>query len=357
MSTTSDSGALSSIRIAHGGSSSTLNRKAPRARGPSSRLAIASTPASVPRAGRLRMRSVASTMLATRTVDLTGVMTPATTPQNLTLVLGAQGTTGRRVASRLAARGIATRLGSRSGEPRFDWADERTWPAVLDGVRAAYLVYYPDVVAPEAVERVHGFALRAARAGAERLVLLSGRGEEAAQRAEQAVMGVGTAWTVVRSAFFAQNFSEKGFEEFIRSGTVGLPAPEVGEPFVDAEDIADVVVAALTEDGHAGQVYEVTGPRLLRFDEAVAEIAAACGRPIGYARITAEEFVDGLVGQGVPAEEAHVFAEIFGTVLDGRNAHLTDGVQRALGRPPRDFAAYAAATAPTGVWDAPATRA
>ena len=163
-------------------------------------------------------------------------------------------------------------------------------------------------------------------------------------------MAAGASWTIVRSAFFAQNFSEKGFEEFIRAGTVALPAPEVGEPFVDADDIADVVVAALTEDGHADQIYEVTGPRLLSFADAVAEIAAACGRPIAYARITAQEFVDGLVTHGVPVEEAHVFAEIFGTVLDGRNAHLTDGVQRALGRPPRDFATYAATTAATDVW-------
>ncbi len=270
--------------------------------------------------------------------------------QNLTLVLGANGTTGSRVASRLAARGVPTRLGSRSGEPPFDWADGRTWPAVLQGVSAAYVVYYPDLVAPEALDRVRSFAALAADNGVGRLVLLSGRGEKAAEQAEQAVMAAGASWTIVRSAFFAQNFSEKGFEEFIRAGTVALPAPEVGEPFVDADDIADVVVAALTEDGHADQIYEVTGPRLLSFADAVAEIAAACGRPIDYARITAQEFVDGLVTHGVPVEEAHVFAEIFGTVLDGRNAHLTDGVQRALSRPPRDFATYAATTAATDVW-------
>jgi len=294
------------------------------------------------------MHAGASTMFAARRRPWNEGMTNTT--QNLTLVLGAQGTTGRRVAQRLAARGVVTRLGSRSGLPPFDWADERTWPAVLDGVSAAYLVYYPDLVAPEALERVGGFAGSAVKAGVERLVLLSGRGEAAAQQAEQAVMAAGASWTIVRSAFFAQNFSEKGFEEFVRAGTVALPAPEVGEPFVDADDIADVVVAALTEDGHAGQVYEVTGPRLLSFADAVAEIATACGRPIAYARITAEEFVDGLVTHGVPAAEARVFAEIFGTVLDGRNAHLTDGVQRALGRPPRDFATYAATTAATDVW-------
>src|SRR5215212_11147110 len=249
------------------------------------------------------MPSRASAISRGTSGPLTGAMTSTDTP-DLTLVLGAQGTTGRRVASRLAAQGVATRLGSRSGEPPFDWADERTWPAVLRDVSAAYLVYYPDLVAPEALERVQRFATLAADSGVGRLVLLSGRGEKAAQQAEQAVMAAGTAWTIVRSAFFAQNFSEKGFEAFVRSGTVALPAPEIGEPFVDADDIADVVSAALTEVGHAGQVYEVTGPRLLRFDEAIAEIATAAGRRVDYRRIGGEEFVAMLVGQGLPQEEA-----------------------------------------------------
>jgi uncharacterized protein YbjT (DUF2867 family) len=277
-------------------------------------------------------------------------MAADTHTRKLTLVLGATGTTGRRVADRLAARGVATRLGSRSGEPPFDWADETTWPAVLHDVTAAYLVFYPDLVAPGALDSVRRFAGAAVAGGVRRLVLLSGRGEELAQLAEQAVLASGVDATIVRCAFFAQN-SEKGFEEFIRAGTVALPAPEVGEPFVDADDIADVVVAALTEDGHAGELYELTGPRLLTFEESVAEIAKATGRDIGYQRVAAAEFIAGLVEQGIPEEEAAVFAEIFGTVLDGRNAHLTDGVRRALGRPPRDFADYARDAAATGVWN------
>jgi uncharacterized protein YbjT (DUF2867 family) len=282
------------------------------------------------------------------------MISTTSTEGHLTLVLGAHGTTGRRVASRLAARGVPVRLGSRTGEPPFDWADERTWPAVLQDVSAAYLVYYPDLVAPDALERVRRFAGLAADRGVGRLVLLSGRGEEAAEQAEQAVMAAGTAWTVVRSAFFAQNFSEKGFEDLIRSGSVALPAPETGEPFVDAEDIADVVVAALVDDGHSGQVYEVTGPRLMRFADAIAEIARATGRDVAFRRITTGQFVEQLTAGGLPADEAHVFAEIFDTVLDGRNAVLADGVRRALGRPPRDFTEYAEATARTGVWSGPA---
>jgi uncharacterized protein YbjT (DUF2867 family) len=272
--------------------------------------------------------------------------------QKLTLVLGATGTTGRRVAARLAARAVPTRLGSRSGQPPFDWADEATWPGALENVTAAYLVYYPDLVAPGAVDTVRRFAELAVASGARRLVLLSGRGEEAARRAEQAVMDSGADWTIVQAAFFAQNFSEKGFEDFVRSGTVALPAPEVGEPFMDAEDIADVVAAALTEEGHSGQLYEVTGPRLLTFAEAIAEITSATGRNIDYQRISADDFISGLLAIGTPKDEATVFAEIFSTVLDGRNAYLTDGVRRALGRPPRDFAEYARDAAASGVWQA-----
>lgn len=275
-----------------------------------------------------------------------------TNPQNLILVTGATGTTGRRVVERLAARGVPTRIGSRNGRPPFDWADESTWPAVLDGVTAAYLVYYPDLVAPGAVETVERFARLAVRSGCRRLVLLSGRGEEAAQRAEQVVMDSGAEWTIVRSAFFAQNFSEKGFEDFVRAGVVALPAREVGEPFVDADDIADVVTAALTEEGHAGQLYEVTGPRLMTFADATAEIGAAMGRDLEYHRITETRFIADLVAQGIPEDTATVFAEIFGTVLDGRSAYLTNGVERALGRPPRDFTEYARDAAATGVWHA-----
>jgi uncharacterized protein YbjT (DUF2867 family) len=291
------------------------------------------------------------TMFRLRGAVLTAGMTNT---ENLTLVLGANGTTGCRVVDRLTARGVPVRRGSRSGRPPFDWNDEPTWSPVLDGVTATYLVYSPDLVAPGAVDTVRRFAGAAVASGVRRLVLLSGRGEQEAEAAERAVRDAGAESTIVRCAFFAQNFSEKGFEDLIRGGTVALPAPDVGEPFVDADDIADVVVAALTEDGHAGQLYELTGPRLLTFAEAVAEIAKANGRHIDYLRVSGEEFVAGLVAQGVPAEEATVFGEIFGTVLDGRNARLTDGVRRALGRDARDFADYARDTAASGVWDVPA---
>ncbi|WP_093271560.1 sugar nucleotide-binding protein [Saccharopolyspora shandongensis] len=270
--------------------------------------------------------------------------------QKTALVLGGTGRTGRRVAAGLAAKGIPVRIGSRSATPRFDWEDRGTWEPVLRDVGSAYVSYQPDLAIPEAAEAVGSFAELAVRNGVRRLVLLSGRGEIGSQRAEQAVQASGAEWTVVRASWFHQNFSEDFLVESVRAGEVVLPVDEVAEPFVDAEDIAEVAVAALTEDGHAGEVYEVTGPRLLTFAEAVGEIAAATGRDVEYLPVTVEQFSAGMAEQGVPAEVVAMLGHLFTEVLDGRNAHLADGVRRALGREPRDFRDYAKRTAPTGVW-------
>jgi len=269
---------------------------------------------------------------------------------NMTLLLGGTGKTGRRVAERLTARGLPVRIGSRSGEPPFDWKDEATWAATLRDVQAAYVSYYPDLAIPGAVDAVRSFTDLAVENGVRRLVLLSGRGEEEAQRAEQVVQNSGAEWTILRSSWFSQNFSENYFLEPVLSGAVVLPAGNVGEPFIDADDIADVAVAALTENGHTSQLYELTGPRLLTFAEAVAEIATATGREIRYVQVSPEQYASALAEEGVPAEFVWLVNYLFTTVLDGRNAHLTDGVQRALGRQPRDFSDYARDTAATGIW-------
>jgi len=266
------------------------------------------------------------------------------------LVVGGTGKTGRRVAERLTARGVPVRIGSRSATPAFDWEDPSGWPAALDGAGAIYITYYPDLAAPGATEAVRALVDQAVAQGVRRLVLLSGRGEEEAQRAEQVLQESGADWTIVRASWFSQNFSESVLLEGVLAGEIVLPAEEIGEPFIDADDIADVVVAALTEDGHVGRLYEVTGPRLLTFAEAAAEIARASGRPVRYTRVSPGDFAAALAEQGSPSEVTELLLYLFTTVLDGRNAHPTDGVQRALGRAPKDFADYARDTAATGVW-------
>lgn len=265
---------------------------------------------------------------------------------------GSGGMTGRRVAQRLIARGIPVRNGSRSADPPFDWENRATWGPALSGVDAVYIAYSPDIAIPGAVDAIRELVAIAEDRGVRCLVLISGRGEEEAERAEEVVQASRIDSTIVRASWFAQNFSENFFVEGVMSGELAAPAGDVREPFVDVEDLADVVVAALTEDGHAGQRYELTGPRLLTFAEAVAEIANATGRDIRYTQIPQDDFISALEANGVPPVYVWLINYLFATVLDGRNESLTDGVQRVLGRAPRDFSEYARETAASGVWDA-----
>jgi uncharacterized protein YbjT (DUF2867 family) len=269
-----------------------------------------------------------------------------------TLVLGATGKTGRRVVERLQALGVPTRIGSRVAQPPFDWGDPTTWAPALEGVDAVYVTYYPDIAVPGAPDAVGDLARLAAAAGVQRIVLLSGRGEEEAQRSEEIVKQGGIDWTIVRSSWFDQNFSEGFLLDSVLAGVVALPVGDVREPFVHADDLADIAVAALTQDGHTGQLYEVTGPQLMTFAEAVAEVAAASGRDVRFEPITMDAFAVELGQYGMSDDEVWLVEYLFSEVLDGRNESLTDGVQRALGRQPRDFTDYARAAATTGVWNA-----
>jgi uncharacterized protein YbjT (DUF2867 family) len=268
------------------------------------------------------------------------------------LIIGGGGKTGGRVDRLLKARGIATRPVSRSSAIPFDWTRLDTWPAALDGVAKAYITYQPDLAVPGAAAAIAALSRLAHDAGLDRLVLLSGRGEPGAQRAEAALQASGVGWTIVRASWFNQNFSEGHLIDGVLAGEMVLPAGAVPEPFIDADDIADVVVEALTDDRHAGKLYEVTGPRALTFAEAADEISRAIGRPIRYRQIAPEAFAAGMRQAGVPDDVTALLVELFTVVLDGRNSQVMHGVEQALGRPPRDFSGYARATADAGIWRA-----
>lgn len=266
------------------------------------------------------------------------------TTSKTTLILGGTGKTGRRVAKRLLDSGASrVRIASRSAEVPFDWNEPRTWDAVLAGrdITAAYIAYYPDVAVPDAADHIGRFAKVAASRGVERIVLLSGRGEPEAIASEEALARSGVAFTILRCAFFCQNFSE-GVLAPDPDGVIAFPAGDVGEPFIDAEDIAAVAVAALTdrEGQHASRTYDLTGPRLVTFAEAAGEIARATGRAVRYVPVSFDEYARALAPH-VPAEQVRFFIDLFRGLLDGHNAHVSGDVERVLKRAPRDFRAYA----------------
>jgi uncharacterized protein YbjT (DUF2867 family) len=267
------------------------------------------------------------------------------------LVLGGTGKTGRRIVAGLQAKGRTPRIGSRGGTPPFDWNDEAGWNGCLAGIDAVYISYAPDLAMPGAADAIGALVDRARNLGVRRLVLLSGRGEPEAQACERIVQESGLAWTVVRASWFFQNFSEGAFRNMVLDGSITLPAGDVAEPFVDVDDIAEVALAALTEPGHDGRVYEVTGPRLMTFHQVAAELSIVTGRAVDYIDVPHDPFLDGVKRSGAPQDVVWMLDYLFTTVLDGRNSHFTDGVQQALGRAPRDFSTYARDAAATGVWN------
>lgn len=276
--------------------------------------------------------------------------TPNTSLHPAIAVIGGTGNTGRRVARRLRARGLDVRIGSRAGSPTFYWEKPETWAPVLHGCTAAYVAYTPDLTYPGAVETVGAFAEQARRSGVERLVFLSGRGEDEAQRAEDAVRAAGVPTAVLQSSLFAQNFSEHFLRGSVMDGVIAMPAGSVAEPFLDLEDLADIADHLLTATDSSEETLELTGPRLLTFSEAAAELSTVLGRPMLYHPVTMAEFVEGAVDAGVTREEAEALVVVFEQVFDGRNAYTTDTVERVLGRPAGDFAAYVRRAAVSGAW-------
>lgn len=272
-------------------------------------------------------------------------------PRAPILVLGATGKTGRRVVDRLSRRGVPVRAGSRSADPPFDWNRPEGWPAVLDGASAVYITYQPDLAVPGAPEAVRALVDQALTQGGRRFVLLSGRGEAEAQRAEAILQATDCEWTIVRASWFIQNFSESFLVDPVRAGHVALPVGTAREPFVDADDIADVAVAALCEPGHDGRLYEVTGPALLSYEEMMEALSTATGQPVRFERIPAARYRAELTAAGLPGEMIDLLLYLMTEVTDGRNESLGDGVQRALGRPPRPVAEALAAIAATGPWE------
>ena len=265
------------------------------------------------------------------------------------LVIGATGKTGRRVTSRLEAQGLSVRRGSRHSATPFDWEAPETWGPALRGARAAYVTYFPDLAFPGAVEKLESLCETARDMDVAHLVLLSGRGEHHARLGEEVVRHSGVDFTIIRAAWFAQNFSEGYLRDPVLAGVLPMPGGDVVEPIIDIDDIADVAVATLTEEGHKGELYEVTGPRLMSFADMAAELSQATGREIRHMPISFDSF-HATIAEAGGAFVADVFTAIARETLDGRNAHTTDGVMRALGRRPRDFADFARAAARTGAW-------
>ena len=267
------------------------------------------------------------------------------------LVIGGTGKTGRKVASKLAEAGHNVRIGSRSASPSFDWNTPETWSEAMQGIDKVYITFQPDLAVPGAFEAIEELTKQAKLCGVRKLVLLSGKGEREAELCEQVVINSGLDHTIVRASWFNQNFSESFLLEPILGGFVALPQADIKVPFVDTEDIADVVVETLLNDQHNGNIYQLTGSRILTFKDAIQEIAKATNRNIAFQPITIPEYTKAMKEQGIPEDFVWLVEYLFSEVLGNPGiSEMTNDIENVLGRPPKDFLDYVNETAATGVW-------
>jgi uncharacterized protein YbjT (DUF2867 family) len=272
--------------------------------------------------------------------------------KNNIVVIGGTGKTGRRVVEKLEQLNHPVRIGSRSSNPVFDWDDPGTYAQVLKGMDKAYIVYSPDLAVPGAKEAIRALTIAAKKEGLSKVVLLSGKGEKEAELCEEIVARSGLDYTLVRASWFNQNFSESFFLEPILDGRVALPMSDVKIPFVDADDIAEVVVKVLLDDKHNGMTYELTGPRTLNFEEVVHEISQVSGRDIKYEAISIEQYISMMKEAGLPANYIWLFKYLFKEVLGNeKNHYISSDVEKLLGRKATDFSEFAQKTAASGIWN------
>lgn len=273
---------------------------------------------------------------------------------HLTLVLGATGKTGARVAQKLSERGLSVRTAARHGaDVRFDWDDPSTFAHALHGVQGVYLV--SPVMRVDFAGVVRQFLDEAERAGVRHVSFLSAYGmehapAEVALRAVELDLASRTSLThaILRPAWFMQNFSETFLKPV--NDEIVVPCGIGAEAFVSAEDIAAVAAATLCQPArHAGRAYAPTGPEALTFEEAAARISAATGRRITYRDIDRDTWIQAMTQAGVPAEYGAVLRMLTETVASGRGSVPNDDVLTATGAAPMRFEDFAAQT--TAAWN------
>jgi uncharacterized protein YbjT (DUF2867 family) len=273
------------------------------------------------------------------------------------LVTGATGTTGTEVLRGLREREIDVRAHihdeSKAGAVKElgaeavvgEMGDPKTLEPALEGVERAYLV---SPLSPMQAEYEQVFVETARAAGVKHVVKLStiGASTQSPLRfgrnhavVEQALRDSGLEWTFLRPNGFMQN--NLAWSPRVQDGTFYSPVPDAAFSIVDARDVAEVAVAALTSEGHAGKAYALTGPEAVSYRDQARRLFAAAGREVEVEEVPADAVKQALVEAGVPPWNAEGLAELWELYASGGATLVATGVQDVLGRPPRDLDTFA----------------
>jgi uncharacterized protein YbjT (DUF2867 family) len=263
------------------------------------------------------------------------------------LVTGASGTTGSRVAARLAARGVAVRAASRSGAVRFDWYDPDTHAEALAGADRMYLV--PPIRDPDPQAVMLPFLDLARAAGVRRAVLLSNSlvsaGDPMTGTVHAAIAGAFDEWAVLRPTWFMQNVTG-GHAHAISIRATSAIATSAGPGragFVDAGDIAQAAVEALLVPAAVNTDLILTGPESLSYDDVAAILTETSGRAITHKRLDPADQPAYYEALGVPEFTARFLVGMDWVIASGSQDRTTDTVERLTGVPARSFRDFAIA--------------
>ncbi len=275
-----------------------------------------------------------------------------TTSNPLTLVLGATGRTGSRVAANLIKRGLPVRTAARSGaDVSFDWSQRSSYRPALESVRRVYLM--APVLRVDYADDVAAFLDQAEAVGVEHVTYLSAFGMEHApdQVAPRAVeldlQRRKTGHTILRPSWFMQNFSESFLKPIDRA--IIVPTGDGAEAFIDVDDIAAVAAITLADpQAHSGEAYSLTGPEALTVAEVAAILSDVTGQQFSHVDLDRDAWITGAIATGVPEAYGAVLRQLTETVASGHGAIPNGTVEKLTCRPPGTFRQFAAENA--AVW-------
>ena len=269
-------------------------------------------------------------------------------------VTGATGTNGALVIAELMRRGEYTRALTRHPEKiaklnhleavAFDFDDASTYATALAGVDRAFLVQASN---PREPEQERAFIEAAEKAGVRHIVYLSAIGSDAPQtitlgrlhhETEQRLQASKMQWTILRPTNFMQNYLRQAEE--IASGVLREATGDAAVSYVDARDTAEIAAQAMTNAGFEGKSFNLTGPAGLTGAQVAQTLSDGLGIKLRFEAITTQQLRDAMLSQQVPEWQVGILAELYDLLQTGRGAAVTDGVQKALGRPARNFADF-----------------
>jgi uncharacterized protein YbjT (DUF2867 family) len=275
------------------------------------------------------------------------------------LITGATGTTGKEIVGEMKRLGVGgvralVRDPARAAfirEAGFELAEgdfdrPETLGAALEGVERVLLLTPPT---PQTFAQQSAFVEAARRAGVRHVVKFSAFGADADApegfgkwhgQSEESLKSSGLAWTILQPNFFMQNVLWQA-RQIAATHFIYQPVGDARASFIDVRDIAAVAARTLTEEGHEGQTYVLTGPEALSYHDIAAKLSGATGREIKYMPITPEQFREGALGAGQPEWLVSALERLNELFASGRAAEVNDNVRRVGKKEPTTFEQFA----------------